>query len=122
MRSTAIKTLALVVGNLLPCVAIIVLVFSVSARAQTERHAVVTTYAPIFPLPDAGREPLRVAAAGSILNFLKEENGWTQVEFQDPQFGLRTGWIQTRFVRVEAANAGSVGANPSGATAVPRPR
>src|SRR5262245_46405855 len=99
MTSTGIKTLALVVGNLLPCAAIMVLLFSVCARAQTERHVVVTTSAPIFLLPDAGREPLRVAATGSILNFLKEENGWTQVEFQDPQFGLRTGWIQTRFVQ-----------------------
>jgi hypothetical protein len=42
-----------------------------------------------------------VAAAGSVLTFLTEENGWTQVQFQDPQFGLRTGWVQNRFVRVD---------------------
>jgi Outer membrane protein beta-barrel domain len=86
----------------LPCVLVLTL-WSVPTYAQ-ERHAIVLESAPIVLVPEQGRQPLRVAAAGSVLTYLKEENGWTQVQFQDPQFGLRTGWMQNRFVRVDGPN------------------
>ena len=83
----------------LPCLLVLIL-WSVPAYAQAPR-AIVLESAPIVLVPEQGRQPLRVAAAGSVLTFLKEENGWSQVQFQDPQFGLRTGRVQDRFVRVE---------------------
>jgi hypothetical protein len=64
-------------------------------------RAIVIDSAPILLLPEPGRTPMRVAARGSALTLLKEDNGWCQVQFQDPQFGLRTGWVQSRFVQVE---------------------
>jgi len=60
----------------------------------------VTTTAPIFIVPDSSREPLRVAAAGTILNVLKEEGDWVQVQFADPQWGPRTGWIASKSIRI----------------------
>src|SRR5437867_1280082 len=72
--------------------------------AQTGNdRAVVLENAPILLLPEPNRGPLRVAAPGTVLTLLKEETGWCQVEFQDPEFGIRTGWVQSKFVRVERA-------------------
>lgn len=63
--------------------------------------AIVTQTAPIFLAPDASRQPLRVAREGSRLRVIDQDNGWLTVQFQDPQFGLRTGYIESRYVRVE---------------------
>lgn len=72
-----------------------------AAPAQLpETSATVTIAAPIFLLPDATRQPLRVAAVGTTLNVLKEEGEWAQVEFEDPQFGRRQGWVQTTFIQM----------------------
>jgi hypothetical protein len=60
----------------------------------------VTTAAPIFIVPDSARQPLRVAAAGTILNVLKEEGDWIEVQFADPQWGPRTGWIEAKSIRI----------------------
>lgn len=62
--------------------------------------AIVTNVAPIFLLPDAARQPLRVAAVGTTLNVQKEDGDWVQVEFADPQWGPRIGWIQAKFIHI----------------------
>ena len=67
--------------------------------------AVVTQSAPIFLAPDATRQPLRVAREGSRLRVIEQGNGWFTVQFQDPQFGLRTGYVESRYVRVEPSAA-----------------
>ena len=73
------------------------------AHAQTSvDRAVVIADAPILIDPTA-TTPLRVAAAGTNLIAYEEQGGWLRVQFQDPQFGLRTGYIATRFVRIERA-------------------
>ena len=59
-----------------------------------------TTAAPIFVVPDSTRQPLRVAATGTTLNVLKEQGDWIQVQFADPQWGPRTGWIEAKFIRI----------------------
>jgi hypothetical protein len=59
----------------------------------------VTTTAPIYLEPGAAT-PLRVAAVGTKLNVLKEDSEWVQVEFQDPQWGLRVGWVQTKLLEI----------------------
>jgi hypothetical protein len=72
---------------------------STAAYAQ-ERTAVVTVAAPIYVVPDASRVPLRLAAVNTVLRVRSEEGPWLQVEFQDPQFGRRVGYVETQRVRV----------------------
>jgi hypothetical protein len=67
----------------------------------TGSTAVVTANAPIFLVPDAGRQPLRVAKEGSHLRLLGQERGWANVQFNDPQFGVRTGYVESRFLAFE---------------------
>ncbi len=67
--------------------------------------AIVTQTAPIFLAPDASRQPLRVAREGSRLRVIDQGNGWLTVQFQDPQFGLRTGYVESRYVRIEPSAA-----------------
>ena len=66
--------------------------FGGSAWAQEAR---VAENAPIFinPNPAPTTTPLRVAAAGTVLTVVGEDGDWLQVQFQDPQWGLRIGWV-----------------------------
>jgi hypothetical protein len=56
--------------------------------------------APIFVRPDLNYVPLRVAREGSVLKLIEQDDAWMYVEFADPQYGRRIGYIQTQFVRV----------------------
>jgi hypothetical protein len=67
-------------------------------RTTAERTLVVEE-APIYLLPDTTRQPLRTAARGTVLEVLSVQEGWVQVRFQDPQFGLRVGFIESRFLQ-----------------------
>lgn len=60
---------------------------------------VVSADAPIFVVADEHRAPVRVAKAGSVLGFLGENAGWYNIEFDDPQYGRRVGYIQAKYVR-----------------------
>lgn len=71
--------------------------------AQSESRGLVTKSAPIMLVPDAARTPLRVAAAGTSLVVLRTDGDWFQVQFHDPQHGLRTGYVQRRFVVLQPA-------------------
>jgi hypothetical protein len=62
--------------------------------------AYVQVDAPVFVLPDATRQPLRVAKEGSVLRLLNEDSEWCNVDFDDPQFGRRVGYIQKQYVVV----------------------
>ena len=72
---------------------------SVGLAAQAATTASVTTQAPIYLRPGA-ETPLRVASVGTLLKVLKEEGEWIEVEFNDPQFGRRVGWVQAKLVRI----------------------
>jgi hypothetical protein len=61
--------------------------------------ATVITVAPIYLRP-ASETPLRVAAVGTVLKVLKEEGSWVQVEFNDPQWGPRVGWVQAKLIEI----------------------
>ena len=65
-------------------------------------RALVIAEAPIL-LDPSSTTALRVAAVGTSLIAFEEQNGWLRVQFQDPQFGLRTGYVATRFVRIVRA-------------------
>lgn len=96
------------------CVAAVVVVLLMGAGAHVRAQettalsadgsgvtALALEPAPIFLLPDASRQPLRVAREGSRLRVVSSSGEWVTVQFQDPQFGLRTGSIQRRFVRID---------------------
>ena len=72
--------------------ALIVLLMPAPAGAQpNEPRARVIQEAPLVLLPDARRVPLRVAAVGTTLVVIGDEGEWLHIQFQDPQYGLRTG-------------------------------
>jgi hypothetical protein len=84
------------------------------------RSVVVLTEAPIMLLPDANRTPLSVVSTGQRLVSLGVEGQWVRVEFQDSRFGKRVGYVESRFVRVEAPPpAPSVQPAPAAAPAAP---
>lgn len=72
-----------------------------SIASAQERSAIVAEPAPIYVLPDAARTPLRVAAVRTVLRVRAEEGPWLRVEFQDPQFGTRTGYVEARRVQIQ---------------------
>ena len=97
----------------------------VNAQRVSSGQARVTVAAPIFLYPDPNRTPLRVADAGLAVVILKTEGDWYLVEFQDPEYGRRQGYIERRFVEVPtpSANDATHDAKPSQPTpkATPAP-
>jgi hypothetical protein len=86
----------------------IVTVLTGSAAAQVASSqpetVIVRIAAPIFALADASQPPLRVAKEGSRLKVLDATPAWYRVEFNDPQIGLRSGFIQKLNVLAAPAN------------------
>lgn len=70
-----------------------------SARAQDRNTAVATVNAPVYIAPDTTRTPLRVAAQGTVFTVVAEEGEWTKVQFKDPQWGMRVGYVATSALR-----------------------
>ncbi len=73
------------------------------ARAQSGDTAVAAVNTPVFVAPDASKTPLRVASAGTSFVVLEEAGEWTKVQFQDPQWGRRVGYVVTKDLRVHRA-------------------
>ncbi len=63
--------------------------------------AVTTATAPIFLRADMTLKPLRQVAAGTRLRILDQTTDWVHVEFDDPQYGRRVGYVQKAFVRID---------------------
>ncbi len=59
----------------------------------------ISVEAPVYLLPDSKRVPLRVIEAGTTVRILEELEGWVRIEFRDPQFGPRIGYVESRFLR-----------------------
>lgn len=78
---------------------VIVLLVASVGFAQT---ATATKNAPIYlqQNPPATMSPMRVAAVGTVLKVVGQEGEWFQVQFEDPQSGLRTGWVRSEFVTI----------------------
>jgi hypothetical protein len=78
--------------------------WAVDAPAQVSRGATATVVsnAPIYIGAQVSPTPLRVAAPGTVLKVLQEEGDWLQVEFSDPQYGPRVGWVQRSLVQVRS--------------------
>lgn len=54
--------------------------------------------APIYVQPDSNRDPLRVAKEGSVLRFIRTEGAFAYVEFADPEYPRRYGYIRSQAV------------------------
>lgn len=76
------------------------LLTAVSAFAQSSATAVATAHAPVYIAPDASRTPLRTAAQGTVFTVVGEEGEWTKVQFKDPQWGVRVGYVETRLLQI----------------------
>ena len=69
------------------------------ASSAFAQEAIVTADAPIFVRPGA-TVPLRTAAAGTVLRMVAQDGEWVQVQFNDPRWGLRTGWVRAELLDV----------------------
>jgi hypothetical protein len=67
--------------------------------ATTSQRVAVSATAPVFVRPDSGMTPLRVAKEGSVLNVVSTDGDWHRVQFNDPQLGLGTAYIQSKYVK-----------------------
>jgi hypothetical protein len=74
------------------------LVFLVATPA-TAQTAVATTDAPVYLQPGSVT-PLRTAAAGTQFKVLSERGEWIEVEFNDPQYGRRVGWVRAILLKI----------------------
>lgn len=80
--------------------AIAAILTAVPAFAQAPAPtATATSVAPIYLQPGA-QTPLRVAKAGTLFKVLQEDADWVEVEFNDPQFGRRVGWVEKKLLRI----------------------
>jgi len=86
--------------HLLIVMTVLVLASPVAAQ-EPAPTAVAVEQAPVYVAPDVSRTPLRVAAQGTVFKVLAEDGEWTRVQFQDPQWGPRTGYVQTRALRFQ---------------------
>jgi len=80
-----------------------------AASAQSgPRTATTIATVPVFGNPNANQAPLRVAKEGSVMLLVTTNAEWTQVEFQDPEYGRRVGYVQTRWLRIDSAPSRAV--------------
>jgi hypothetical protein len=76
-------------------------------RARPGETVTTSTEAPIYVTPGYPT-PLRVVGAGSVLRVVAIQDDWYQVEFKDPQWGKRVG-----FVSMASTRASSTPSSPS---------
>jgi opacity protein-like surface antigen len=67
---------------------------------QSLDFGVIVERARVFLLPDAKRTPLRNLEPGTSVKVLEEMADWIRVEFSDPQYGPRVGFVQRKFVQM----------------------
>lgn len=82
---------------------LVVVASAAAARAQSPDTAVAAVNTPVYVAPDAAKTPLRVAAAGTTFVVLEDAGEWTRVQFQDPQWGRRVGYVATKDLRLHRA-------------------
>jgi hypothetical protein len=63
-------------------------------------YAVAVVPAPVFVLPDASRTPLRTLSPGTRVKVLQDRGDWYRVEFADPAWGPRVGYVQRKHVEL----------------------
>lgn len=84
----------------LPSFVALFLLTASTAFAQPGDSAIATVNTAIYVVPEASRTPLRTAAQGTRFNVVSEEGEWAKVQFQDPQWGTRTGYVAIKDIRI----------------------
>jgi hypothetical protein len=69
-------------------------------RPPEAPRGVLVSTAHAYLLPDASREPLRTLPVGTLVKILDQSGEWVRVEFPDPQFGPRVGYVLRKHVQV----------------------
>ncbi len=101
--------------------AIAAILTAVPAFAQAPAPtATATSVAPIYLQPGA-QTPLRVAKAGTLFKVLQEDADWVEVEFNDPQFGRRVGWVEKKLLRISRPELEPMDLSVTPASAPPPP-
>ena len=88
-------------------------------RIDVGATVTLTTASPVYLLPDRGRVPLRTLALGTIGVVDRVQPEWVRITFDDPQFGRRTGWVESKFVRVTSPQTMPPPAPPPGPRVAP---
>jgi hypothetical protein len=88
------------------------------AAQEAARTVTLTVDAPVFADPSTDQPPLRIGKAGSVLRLLSVNGDWCQVEFNDPDRGRRTGYVQTKNLQLSDAAAASFPSSPGSAVQV----
>ena len=99
-------------------VLLVAVVAAPAVRAQSPDTAVAAVNTPVYIAPDATKTPLRVASAGTTFVVLEDAGEWTRVQFQDPQWGRRVGYVPTKDLRLHRAalEPMDLSVKPEGAT------
>jgi hypothetical protein len=94
------------------------------ATARSQTSGAVAVAGPVYLLPDATRTPLRTLPVGTILSIGEMRGDWIQVTFNDGVLGLRTGWMERKFITIgPTTQAPPPAAKPTVPPAAqPRPR
>jgi opacity protein-like surface antigen len=73
-----------------------------AAQPQPQRAltALTITETPIFVLPDERRPPIKVLQPQMSLKVREDRGEWLVVEFLDPQWGPRVGYVQRKHVQM----------------------
>ena len=99
---------AIVVASAFVAISVVSVPFPVLAQERqmlTPEGAQVIKPAPIYVVPDANRTPLRIAARGSRLTVLAIVGEWFEVQWEDPRWGRRVGYVRIEFVRLDSQPA-----------------
>jgi hypothetical protein len=93
------------------------------AQVTGRLSAITATSAPVYVLPDNTRTPLRVLAPATRLRVLREQGDWLRVEFDDPRWGRRVGYIERKNVDMSGPETEITPAKPRprSPTATPPP-
>jgi hypothetical protein len=70
------------------------------AQAQSLGRIRPGASAPLYLVPDAGRQPLVLMEAGVLVEVLKTEGNWLKVSVDGSSVGKRTGYVDARLVEV----------------------
>ena len=87
------------------------------AQPPPTMATVITIAAPVFSSADDRQTPIGVAAIGSVFRVIGTTEGWYQVNFDDPQTGLRVRFIKMVDARLLLPNTSHRRQWTSGSTA-----
>ncbi len=90
------KSLGILTAHLLVVAAT---VLRLEAQANQTPSAVISSGGPIFVVTDENRTPLTVVRDGAVLRLMRIDGDWYQVEFDDTQFGKRSGYIHRKYLK-----------------------